>query len=691
MSLTTMLEYTDLPMTQPNMETTAAYLQLHTEQFLCGDENQVISSPGYPNQYGNNQNINWTFTTHVGSLLSVEFYDFYLEGCCDYVTIYSDGDMIGRFSGSSTPPKTISTNNTITVVFSTDGSVVEKGFKAEVSVYPEGQDGECSNFNEGFSDWANVGPNKWYRSSQRYVSYEDLGSRYSGSDYYINVRCSYGESGNKHGYLSNHNIPESWNQACLRFNYYMSGYSSQQIDIYHYFNYYDSEILFRDYDDFSQKWKSKSIDFISNNSSLTIYGRANGGYYDTEMVAIDDIYISKGACSEYPDILQTTASPERSTQYLTTFEEIRTTEISPTTASPTTQLIVTTPEWIQTDVVCSNSYMTVYLDAASLESNSTAHFIDPMCGTMGYTYRNGMYWLYLYTRYDQCQTTMKSTLASTTYKNQVIVSNEGVSTIYRKDDSRITVECDLKNTGHSSVSFDTLGTEKDYLKREHDNFTFAMELYTDSSYSTPYPSWQYPITLELGSKVFVGASVKTFSNDMVLFVDSCKATPNPDPDAQPNYDIIKNSCDTDSTVSFDGKSTDGDFSRAFFSFETFGFNGEHSTIFVHCQLSICNESDWRCSRNCNQRQRRDVTLPNKLSDSISIELGPLVLKSQDASSNILLDAKESTSTDEFQSFPSILLIALSLVVMAIGCSLWVMGRKNDKTSYQKLENHVEEM
>ncbi|XP_071963924.1 CUB and zona pellucida-like domain-containing protein 1 [Antedon mediterranea] len=284
----------------------------------------------------------------------------------------------------------------------------------------------------------------------------------------------------------------------------------------------------------------------------------------------------------------------------------------------------------------------------------------------------------------------QSTLSSTTYQNQVIVSNEGVSRIYRKDDSRITVECELKNTGHSSVSFDPVGAEKDFLKRDHDNFTFAMELYTDSSYSTPYPSWQYPIELELGSKVFVGASVKTFSNDMVLFVDSCKATPNPDPDAQPNYELIKNSCGVDSTVSFDGKSTSGDFSRAFFSFETFGFSGEYSTVFVHCQLSICNDSDWRCSSNFNQRQRRDVNLPNKLSDSISIELGPLVLKRPDENSEIVLDAQESTSKGKIPALPSTLMV-LSLVVLAIGCVTFITGLKKHKYSYQKLENYIEEM
>ena len=127
-------------------------------------------------------------------------------------------------------------------------------------------------------------------------------------------------------------------------------------------------------------------------------------------------------------------------------------------------------------------------------------------------------------------------MTSTVYHNQVIASEYGE--ISRKDDFSISVECELDNRGRSSVNFDPV--VHDFFKREHGNFTFRMELYTDEDYSTPYQYWEYPVELSLSSSVYVGASVQTFSDDMVLFVDSCKATPNADPDCNPQYQLIEN-------------------------------------------------------------------------------------------------------------------------------------------------------
>ncbi|XP_071963923.1 MAM and LDL-receptor class A domain-containing protein 1-like [Antedon mediterranea] len=319
---------TDWPVTTPNYnwETTSPSQPNVTKTFLCGNKTQIITSPGYPNYYGNNQYIEWKFTTHVGSYLSVEFYDFDLEGCCDYVTVYSDGDMIGRFSGSSTPSLTISTNNNIKIVFTTDGSVVEKGFQADVYVYPESP-GFCSDFNDGYNGWTDYyGNNIWMRSSERYDGNNNLGSRYSGSDdYYIYVANNYGHSGSKYGYLNSPIIPDRWNEACLRFYYYMSGNSNQGIYVYHYAGNY-GQFVFTVFDDYSQRWKPANVT-INTVNKYNNYMVFLGIAYGTEIVAVDDIYISEGACSDYPD-------EPSATDVVTEWD--RTTDV-PFTSSPFTE------------------------------------------------------------------------------------------------------------------------------------------------------------------------------------------------------------------------------------------------------------------------------------------------------------------------------------------------------------------
>ena len=109
------------------------------ERFICGNGSEVITSPGYPSKYGSNMKNIWTFTTHTGRLLSIEFYYFYLQygSSHDYVSISSDGEVLATHGGSSLPPITVSTDNTLTVVFRTDAYNVYNGFHAKISDYPE--------------------------------------------------------------------------------------------------------------------------------------------------------------------------------------------------------------------------------------------------------------------------------------------------------------------------------------------------------------------------------------------------------------------------------------------------------------------------------------------------------------------------------------------------------------------------
>ncbi|XP_033121899.1 MAM and LDL-receptor class A domain-containing protein 1-like isoform X1 [Anneissia japonica] len=606
-----------------------------TEKFICGNGSQIITTPGYPSEYSNNMDVTWTFSTHPGSLLSIQFYDFYLEDSSDYIYISSNGKQISAHTGSNLPPITVSTNNKLTIVFISDGSISYRGFEAQISIYPATTDGICTDFDEGWDGWTHLYPStndQWLRSSEG-IDGSGRDNRYSASDdYYIYVESS---NRNRYGYLESPSTPPTWSKACLQFYYYMSGDSDQYLRIIHYYNISDHSTLLWNYDDFSSQWKHASVSYDTKDGfNLVFKGKSHQG-----MVAVDDIYISKGHC---PDIV---------------------------------------------DVVCTDSYMTVYLDS-SVENADNVHFIDPTCTASGYVNRNGIQWIYLHTRYDECQTSMTSTEKSTTYHNQVMAyETEG---IIRNGDFHIAVECELDNKGRSLVGFHPAGELQDLFKREYANFSFTMELYTDEDYSTPYPYWEYPVVLSLGSKVYVGASVQTFSDDMVIFVDSCKATPIPDMDANPQHQLIENNCGVDPTIEFDGQ-TSADTAHVFFSFESFCFNN-YPTVFVHCELSICNGSDWRCHRDCGQRKRRDFSAPDKLSDTIPIALGPMILKKSEDDSKVILETEESTQKTIFPAFSTTLLLAVGMqVVLVVGYVLSKRARSNTKNVYQRLENNIDEM
>merc|ERR1712150_302034 len=99
---------------------------------------QEITSPNYPQSYGNSMNCSWTIKVSPGKKVELKFLDFNLETATncryDWLRAYdgtsSNAPPIGqKLCGNSTPPNIISTRNEIHVKFSTDHSVNNTGFR----------------------------------------------------------------------------------------------------------------------------------------------------------------------------------------------------------------------------------------------------------------------------------------------------------------------------------------------------------------------------------------------------------------------------------------------------------------------------------------------------------------------------------------------------------------------------------
>ncbi|XP_066272572.1 uncharacterized protein [Branchiostoma lanceolatum] len=92
----------------------------------------VFISPGYPQTYSDNQKCSWFISVPQGHIVRLDFLDFDLENHFDHVTVLDgcNNRRLGRFTGKSRPPAVSSSGRTMEVVFTTDGSKTERGFKA---------------------------------------------------------------------------------------------------------------------------------------------------------------------------------------------------------------------------------------------------------------------------------------------------------------------------------------------------------------------------------------------------------------------------------------------------------------------------------------------------------------------------------------------------------------------------------
>ena len=98
----------------------------------------TITSPNFPNNYGNDQVCIWRITVPSGSLVQLSFTALELEdhSTCnyDFVEVQNGfgniSPLIGKYCGSTQPPSLTTDGRSIYVKFKSDSSVTFKGFSA---------------------------------------------------------------------------------------------------------------------------------------------------------------------------------------------------------------------------------------------------------------------------------------------------------------------------------------------------------------------------------------------------------------------------------------------------------------------------------------------------------------------------------------------------------------------------------
>ena len=99
----------------------------------------MITSPYYPDNYPSQRTCTYVISQPPGSVIRAQFLDFDIEGSqnCnyDYIQIRDGPDLnstiLNKFCGdpSLTPSPLVSSLNYLHLIFVTDGSVQNRGFK----------------------------------------------------------------------------------------------------------------------------------------------------------------------------------------------------------------------------------------------------------------------------------------------------------------------------------------------------------------------------------------------------------------------------------------------------------------------------------------------------------------------------------------------------------------------------------
>ena len=137
----TTLPQTTFPATSPDFTTddsTSPMPRGCSNSFILTSPNGSFTSPNYPKNYNDNDNVCWVVIVSSGYVVRLTFSTFITEANFDYVRVYdgtsTDSSLLLSASGNYIPPAITSSSKEMLVAFTSDSSNVFTGFLANYMV-----------------------------------------------------------------------------------------------------------------------------------------------------------------------------------------------------------------------------------------------------------------------------------------------------------------------------------------------------------------------------------------------------------------------------------------------------------------------------------------------------------------------------------------------------------------------------
>ncbi|XP_035982706.1 deleted in malignant brain tumors 1 protein isoform X3 [Fundulus heteroclitus] len=191
--------------------------------------------------------------------------------------------------------------------------------------------------------------------------------------------------------------------------------------------------------------------------------------------------------------------------------------------------------------------------------------------------------------------------------------------ITRHSHLKMNVTCLMEPDSVSQITFVVRHTGNNSITGSG-RYNTSMAFYTSSSFY--YPVTEVPYMVVLNQNLYVQVDLRRPDSGLVLFLDTCKASPSPfDFESRPYY-LVRDGCSVDNTYR---PISSGSVYRARFSFRAFQFLRGTESVYLQCKVLICpaSDSNSRCRRGCRGRAARELESEH---ESQTLVVGPIQLK-----------------------------------------------------------------
>jgi len=112
--------------------------------------------------------------------------------------------------------------------------------------------------------------------------------------------------------------------------------------------------------------------------------------------------------------------------------------------------------------------------------------------------------------------------------------------IVRRKELKIDVSCQFPKSVSISSYFNIHKSDYVFTESNFGSFGYTFEIFTDGTFTSNVAPGAYPVEVKLLDMVNMGIQAESDLPNVSLFVESCKATPDDNPNNAIFYDLIKN-------------------------------------------------------------------------------------------------------------------------------------------------------
>ncbi|XP_034716059.1 uncharacterized protein LOC117936763 [Etheostoma cragini] len=283
-------------------------------------------------------------------------------------------------------------------------------------------------------------------------------------------------------------------------------------------------------------------------------------------------------------------------------------------------LMVTQAALIQgkASVTCSPNKMTVALEKASMP-DIDVNFLqlrDTSCSLTS----NGTHILGSMS-FTTCGTKLEDKGDFLDFVNEITSFELANEIIVRRKAVKIEISCKFPKSISISSYYNLGNSDYIFTESSFGSFGYTFEVYTNSNFTSKVPAKAYPVVVTLLNKIYMGIQAQSDLPNVSLFVESCKATPDDNPENTLTYELIRNGCIKDETLKVHPSN------QTAFNFEltAFKFSGNYDEVYITCSVILCESGNAlsRCAQGCvAQPARRRKRSLHKETVSHSITQGP---------------------------------------------------------------------